>query len=480
MTSCPLSGLFLYGTLLATLAVSRPTFPPPHLKHDMLLTVRDTPLQNVTGLPPKSIDTPNTLFSTLSIISSAIADRQANTNEVVSAYASVLSAIKPAPNLSTIEGIRALVQKEFSKPSTSLIESAASLLLQGLDLGNIKDIVLKRDGGIDSTDNANTRDPPTVIYPKATSTDPPYSISESQLRSAIYIPSTFQYGAGSKQPIILVPGTAIPGGTTYANNFAKLLAGTSFADPLWLNIPGFTLGDIQVSAEYVAYAIHYISGISGGKPIGVVTWSQGSLDMQWAMKYWPSTRALVSDHIATSGDYHGTKLAHILCPGFPTLACDPSILQQTYSSNFITKLRSSGGDSAYVPTTTIYSASDEVIQPQIDPFASSFLNDARGVGVTNTQVQSVCAGRPAGGFYSHGGVLYNPLAWALTVDALTHDGPGKVERINLGSVCGTAAANGLTAGDVLVTEGAAIIGATNALLYLPKVGSEPGFMPYAA
>ncbi|KAI9776642.1 MAG: hypothetical protein M1839_009448 [Geoglossum umbratile] len=476
MSSYSPSSLFLCGALLATLVA--PSTLPALYQRDALLIVRDAPLENVTALPPNSIDKPSDLSSNLNTISSAIASNQANITEVVSAYASVLDAIRPAPTPPTVEEIRALVQKEFSKPPTNLIENAASLLLQGLDPGDAKNNVVKRDDGIDSTNNANPRNPPTVIYPKASSMDPSYSISESQLRSAIYIPSTFQYGTGSKQPVILVPGTGTPGGTTYASNFAKLLAGTSFADPLWLNIPGFTLGDIQASAEYVAYAIQYISSITGGKKVGVVTWSQGSLNMQWTMKYWPSTRALVSDHIATSGDYHGTVLADVLCPGFPTLGCDPSVLQQTYKSNFISKLRSNDGDSAYVPTTTIYSTTDEIVQPQIDPWASSFLNDARDVGATNYQVQTLCAGHRAGGFYSHGGVLYHPLAWALTVDALTHDGPGKIDRIDRASVCATVAATGLTVGDVTATEAILLIGAKNGLFYLPKVGTEPAFMPY--
>lgn len=42
---------------------------------------------------------------------------------------------------------------------------------------------------------------------------------------AIQIPEEFQYGNGSKSPVILVPGTGSKGGMTYAANYAKLLNG---------------------------------------------------------------------------------------------------------------------------------------------------------------------------------------------------------------------------------------------------------------
>jgi hypothetical protein len=119
----------------------------------------------------------------------------------------------------------------------------------------------------------------------------------------------------------------------------------------------------------------------------------------------------------------------------------------------VTALRARGGDSAYVPTTTVYSETDEIVEPQQGVLASAFLLDARGVGVANVDVQSVCGVGPAGGLVTHEGVLYNALAWALVVDALTHAGPASLERVNVLDVCGQLAAPGLDVGDVLTTEG---------------------------
>jgi hypothetical protein len=186
------------------------------------------------------------------------------------------------------------------------------------------------------------------------------------------------------------------------------------------------------------------------------------------------------DHIAISPDYHGTVLAYILCPGFATandIACVPSVIQQQYNSNFITKLRSNGGDSAYVPTTTVYSLTDEIVQPQEGTAASGYLNDARNVGVSNTFLQGACLAQPAGLLYTHEGVLYNPVAYALVVDALQHTGPGSFSRVS--GQCGALVAPGLSLSDVIETEALIPLAVLNIFAYEPKVVSEPAIKSYA-
>lgn len=278
----------------------------------------------------------------------------------------------------------------------------------------------------------------------------------------------------------MVPGTGSTGCLTFRSNFIKEWQNVDYADPVWLNIPHFLLDDAQVNAEYVAYAINYISGISQKKNVSVIAWSQGNLDTQWALKYWPSTRSIVSDFINISPDFHGTVLAYIVCPGFPTLTCVPSVIQQEYSSKFIATLRANGGDSAYVPTTSIYSATDEIVQPQSGTAASAIIKDARGVGVSNNELQVVCNGKPAGTFYTHEGVLYNPLAFALAKDALTHKGPGQVSRLDLNTICNEIVTPGLSLADVLATEGNIPVAGAAIALYEPKVVVEPPIMAYAA
>lgn len=198
-------------------------------------------------------------------------------------------------------------------------------------------------------------------------------------------------------------------------------------------------------------------------------------------RYWPSTRSVVPNHIAISPDYAGTVNADLLCLG-GLLPCTPSVVQQEYldSSTFITTLRSDNGDSAYVPTTVLYSAFyDEIVEPQQGTGASAYLLDVRGVGVTNNEVQSVCPGLPAGSFYTHEGMLYNPLSFALAKDALVNGGPGQISRVDLTAVCNEYLATGLNIGDLLLTENTVLIALLSIILYPDDVTEAPAISAYA-
>ena len=461
-----LSFFLLFWTVTAA-PVAKPEPSLPSLG-DLLSTL---------SLPSNGVS-PSTVSQYMQDIESSVSDPTLQ----ASATAALLGAIQPTHTPSSIPDATALAAAAKSTSSGNILDTATQLIANGFKPTDLLDDLLSGTiFGINSANNINLIPPAVTIYPKKSASDAPYSLSESQLRAAIYIPSGFSYGRGNKEPVILSPGTATYGGVNFANNFAKLFEGSTFADPVWLNIPGALLGDAQVNAEYVAYAINYISSISQKKKVAVLTWSQGSLDTQWALKYWPSTQAVVSDFIAISPDLHGTTEAYFVCPNFPKIPCDPSVAQQAYDSNFVTTLRSNGGDSAYVPTTAVYSTYDEIVSPQADPNASGHFNDARGVGVSNNELQSICPGQAAGGDFSHEGVLYNALAYALAVDALTHDGPGQTSRIDLSTVCQEALAPGLDLQDVVDTEALTVLAVINILLYVPKMAvGEPAIASYAS
>jgi len=275
-----------------------------------------------------------------------------------------------------------------------------------------------------------------------------------------------------------MPGTGNTGFITFSGNFIPLLTNVDWADPVWINVPTFLLDDAQANSQYAAYAMNYIAALTSRSDVGVVAWSQGNIDCQWAYKYWPSTRDVVTDHIAVSADYAGTIFANAASLLVPFLTNDPSVLQQERGSDYITRLREGGGDTAYVPTTSVYSGFfDEVVQPQTGTGASAFLK-----GATNVEVQHACAGKGlAGTFYTHESMLANPLTFALAKDALTHDGPGQLSRVEggLDQVCKPYLAPGLELDDLLLTENAALIAGLSLLLYPNKVPSEPSLKAYA-
>lgn len=321
----------------------------------------------------------------------------------------------------------------------------------------------------------NNPNPPTPIYPKKSASDAPYSVSEASLRGAIHIPPSFGFGK-SGVPTILFPGTASTGATYfYDTGYATLLKNTGKVDPVWINVPENLLGDAQVNAEYAAYAVNYISAVSKNAKVAVVAWSQGNINAQWAYKYWPSVRSATADHIAISPDYHGTVIAYLEA-GQPQA---PAIIQQQYNSNFIRTLRTRGGDSALVPTTILYSATDEVVQPQSGTGASAFLGNANGAGVTNNQVQVICPGQPAGGLVTHEGMGYNSLLFSLLIDAVTHDGPGQPSRLNLPVVCALPAAPGLSVANVLAFEGAVVTALEFTEANTDVTTTEPPIKSYA-
>ena len=456
-------GLVLTGCLLSTSVVASPT-----------------PTREINNIERRQLLS-NVLGSVLDPVLGTIDDIVDGKSDTDDPYGSLLDVLKPLTSVtkpSTVEEAQSAISDVLQASPTpeNLIAAAAKLVTQGLTTDNVAQALDYVDGllnGENSENNNNPIKPTSPVYPKAGSKDAPYSLSEAALRAAIHIPSTFQYGKkGAPQPIILVPGTGNTGYLTFQGNLIPLLQGSTIADPVWLNIPGLLLNDAQLNAEYVAYAINYIHGISNSRKIAVAAWSQGNIDSQWAYKYWPSTRALVTDHVGFSPDYHGTVIANIIeIPGAPL---PPSILQQAYDSDFITTLRRNGGDSSYVPTTNIYSGFiDEIVEPQSGTAASGRLLNARGAGVSNNEVQVVCAGQLAGSLYTHEGTLYNPLGFALLKDALAKKGEGRPSRLDLGSVCNDFLTPGLVLSDLLETENSVVIAAAAILTYPERLFEEP-------
>jgi hypothetical protein len=383
-------------------------------------------------------------------------------------------------------------------------------LLRLSGLGSLLDPVGEQLSGcgFPCTDhNLGNPDVTPSIY-KTIAGDAPWDVPENKLRAALYLPPGFTNGR--KIPVIMVPGTGMFGSSSeivhawltisdlgnygkqsFSANFGKKFSASNVADPVYLNVPEYLLDDAQVNGEYVAYAIKYISALTRRK-VGVLTWSQGmysisnrssvadsvlgSLDTAWGLQYWPSARQNVSDVINLSGDYKGTPFLDVLCV-LPV--CEYSLWQQQPNSKFIATLREGGGSSAYVPTTSIMSLTDDVVPQLGGPSASGYIEDERHVGVSNTFIQEVCSLQLGGIPYTHEGVMFSNLAYDMAIDALTHDGPGEVSRLNLKQTCSYIAIDGLDVTDIIHTELATPQAFYN-IFTQPATNGEPPIKAYAS
>ncbi|PYH78877.1 alpha/beta-hydrolase [Aspergillus uvarum CBS 121591] len=259
------------------------------------------------------------------------------------------------------------------------------------------------------------------LYPKKAARDVSYSVAEETLRAAIFIQDDLTRRKGERKPVLLVPGTAIPAGSMFQSNLGKLRKA----------IP----------------------------------------------EYRPSTRAVVTDLIAISPDFNGTLEITLVCAILSSVVCTPGIWQQAWHARFVRALRRVGGDSAYVPTTIVYSPYDQIVMSGKQ--ASGIPQGSPVADVSNNHLQTIGRNRPGGGFYTHKGVLYSSLAWALIVDALQHDGLGDLARLNLTDVCGQWLPPQLGMEDVKSTEGLLLIAVAEVLKYKPKISQEPDIADYA-
>jgi hypothetical protein len=189
----------------------------------------------------------------------------------------------------------------------------------------------------------------------------------------------------------------------------------------------------------------------------------------------------VEDFVAIAPPFRGTTLAHIACPKTDNLnTCVPAFKQQASGSNLVKTLKNSDGLKAYVPTTTIYTNTDEVVQPMKGESASAFIETRSGINAANIEIQNVCKSQPAGGVYTHEVLLVNPLTWAVFEDAIKHDGPAKTSRIKSlkVKVCNKLLAPGVGLDEALGAQGFLTISAET-MKKARKVTKEPVIKSYA-
>lgn len=272
-------------------------------------------------------------------------------------------------------------------------------------------------------------------------------------------------------PVLFVAGTTVTPREDFDWNWERAMRqmGRPYCD---VTVPDRAMADIQVAGEYIVHAIREMHARSGRR-IAIVGHSQGGMSPRWALRFWPDTRAMVDDLVGLAPSNHGTVDAAPLCAG-PD-GCAPAIWQQRAGSRFLAALNSGQETFAGVSYTVVYSRYDEVVQPNADAATgSSSLRTGDGA-ITNVAVQDVCPLDPSEHLATG---IYDNTAFALGMDALTHDGPADPARIDRRSVCADNVMPAIDRTTFLADFGQAGWVLGDSLLTSPHVRAEPPLKCY--
>lgn len=234
--------------------------------------------------------------------------------------------------------------------------------------------------------------------------------------------------AAARNPVLLIPGTNLDPDPNFAWNYMRAFAAQK--QPYCsVTLPNHTMGDIQVAGEYVVHALRAMAEQSGRK-VSVLGFSQGGMLPRWALRFWPDTREIVEDVVGLAPSNHGTDTA----VGYCRFPCPPAYWQQRTGSRFGQALNSGAETFAGIDYTVAYTRNDEIVYPNLDEASSrSALRGGPG-RVANVQLQSVCPANVA----EHLAIgSYDPVGYAIAMDALSHPGPADQARIDR-AVCSQA------------------------------------------
>ena len=168
-------------------------------------------------------------------------------------------------------------------------------------------------------------------------------------------------------------------------------------------------GDIPASAEQLQAFVTKVLDATGAEQVSMVGHSQGGMMPRYYIKFLGGA-AYVDDLVGLSPSNHGTTLVG---GGSGTGGFCPACDQQAAGSAFLTELNAGDetpGEVSYTQITTRY---DEVVVPS----TSAYL--AEGPRTTNVTIQDLCPADLA----EHVLIPMSRTAIAVTLDALTHDGP---------------------------------------------------------
>jgi triacylglycerol lipase len=267
----------------------------------------------------------------------------------------------------------------------------------------------------------------------------------------------------TRKTVLLVHGTSVTADENWGWSYARALPHAGF-DVCTVEMPDRLLVDIQTTAEFVVHAIRVVARRSGQR-VSVVGLSQGALQPRWALRWWPDLRHLVDDYVSMAGTNRGSVFADGACAA---KSCIASLWQQrTRGSAFQAVLNSGDTTPGDVSYTSVYSLTDEIIQP-VAPVPVGSID-----GAVNIAVQDICPGRYVGHVQSIADAAY----YAVVLDALTHRGPARPLRVDRHS-CSQAFLPHVDPAEAAVRTAEVYVTAGVVQSQYEKVPAEPPLRPY--
>jgi triacylglycerol esterase/lipase EstA (alpha/beta hydrolase family) len=266
---------------------------------------------------------------------------------------------------------------------------------------------------------------------------PRLQVPRAALRAALVCTPSVRTSA--REPILLVPGTTLTPEENFSWNYDRALnaLGLPYCT---IELPGKAMEDIQVAGEYVVYSLRAMSRANShhaARKVQIIGYSQGGMVPRWALRFWPDTRELVDDDVGLDASNHGTITAESSCQ---KEGCAPAIWQQRNTSAFIAALNSYQETFPGISHTEVYTQEDEIVVPNTNEQGSSSVHSGGGQ-IANIAVQQVCPGHKADHLAMGS---YDPVGYALALDAVTHAGPAQAARIST-AVCAEAFQPGVNA-----------------------------------
>lgn len=262
----------------------------------------------------------------------------------------------------------------------------------------------------------------------------------------------------TREPVLLVHGTGATPEQNWGSGYEPGLRAAGY-DVCTVRLPGRSLGDIQLSTEYVVHAIRSMHAGSG-RLVDVVGHSQGGLQPRWAVKWWPDVLASVDDVVTMGTPNHGTTNAALCTAPFQ---CPAAVWQMKQGARFLTAMNAGDETPGAASYTNLFTQFDQAVTPQTPQSTSAT------AGASNVLLQDVCPGRPV----DHVGMAVDAASFAIVVDALSNAGGADPSRVPAG-VCMQLGVPGATYSSA----------GTNGLMDDWRNGSlasaEPPLKPYAA